>query len=338
MDVSAEASVALPARLRPTPDQVCHWYEQDLRAMGAEVQRVAPGRLEFDLPLSQTFFAWNPLASLAPLSRGELEVTATADGFEVSLTGKARAWITWLPVAVFAFGTGGLLFLGTSTRYYLAAGAFLLLGLAWVRTRVSLRRFLKGTNAAVAESFLATPPRGATPPSPASDSRPGAGFIGPLSFDSMREAHGAAPPPRARPETRDMPEVKWSPDLSVGIAEIDAQHQHFLELINAMYRAIRAGKGQAALGASLAGLSAYTHTHFATEEQLMARHGYPGLAEHKAQHDAMAVWVGDIQRRFKSGETSISYELLGTLRTWLMTHIQTVDQRFGSYLRERGVS
>lgn len=85
MDVSAESAVALPTRLRPTPGQVCHWYEQNLRAMGAEVQQVAPGRLEFDPPLSQTL----PLASLAPLTRGELEVSDTADGFEVSLAGKA---------------------------------------------------------------------------------------------------------------------------------------------------------------------------------------------------------------------------------------------------------
>jgi hypothetical protein len=158
MDVSAESSVALPARLRPTPDQVCHWYEQTLRAIGAEVQRVGPGQLEFTLPLSQTFFAWNLRESLAPLTRGELEVSATADGFEVSLTGKARSWITWLPVAVFAFGTGGLLFLGTSTRYYLAAGAFLLLGLAWVRTKASLSHFLDTTNAEIADSFAALPP------------------------------------------------------------------------------------------------------------------------------------------------------------------------------------
>ena len=167
MDVSAEATVALPARLRPAPDQVCHWYEQILRAKGAEVQRVAPGQLEFTLPLSQTFFDWNPLASLAPLSSGAIEVLDTADGFEVSLSGKARSWITWLPLVVFALGTGGLVFLGTSTRYYLAVGAFLLLGLAWLRTKASLGRFLETTNAEIAESFAATPPPPHAPPTTA---------------------------------------------------------------------------------------------------------------------------------------------------------------------------
>jgi hypothetical protein len=163
MEISTEASLALPARLRPTLDQVCRWYEQQLRSMGAVVQRVAPERLEFELPLSQTFFAWNPLASLAPLTRGALEVTETVDGFEVSLDGKARSWITWLPLVVFAFGTGGFLFLHTSTRYYLTAGALLLLGLGWVRTRISLSRFLKTTNAEIAQSFIATPPPKADP-------------------------------------------------------------------------------------------------------------------------------------------------------------------------------
>jgi hypothetical protein len=204
MDVSAEDSVALPARLRPTPDQVCHWYEQNLRAMGAEVQRVAPGRLEFDLPLSQTFFAWNPLASLAPLTRGELEVADTADGFEVLLTGKARAWITWLPVAVFAFGTGGLLFLGTSTRYYLAAGAFLLLGLAWVRTKASLHRFLEATNAEIAESFAAVPP----PP---------------------RGEPGEPPPPPV--ETT----VEWTGDLTVRTVRGELSARQLLDAIAAAH-------------------------------------------------------------------------------------------------------
>jgi len=158
MDVSAEATVALPARLRPTPDQVCHWYEQRLRAMGAEVQRVAPGQLEFTLPLAQTFFDWNPLASLAPLSSGELEVLDTADGFEVSLSGKARSWVTFLPLVVFALGTGGLTFTGTPLRWLPAVGGVVLLALAWVRTRVSLSRFLDMTNEEIAESFAATPP------------------------------------------------------------------------------------------------------------------------------------------------------------------------------------
>jgi len=61
-------------------------------------------------------------------------------------------------MAVFAVGTGGLLFLGTSTRYYLAAGAFLPLGLAWLRTKASLSHFLDTTNAEIADSFAAVPP------------------------------------------------------------------------------------------------------------------------------------------------------------------------------------
>lgn len=134
-----------------------------------------------------------------------------------------------------------------------------------------------------------------------------------------------------------MPEVKWSAELSVGIAEIDEQHQHFLELINLMHRATRAGKGKAALAPALDELADYTRTHFATEEQLMFSHGFPGYVEHKALHEAMVLRVKALQRRFASGDTAITLELMGTLAEWLVKHIQTADKQYAEFLRARNV-
>ena len=82
----------------------------------------------------------------------------TADGFEVSLTGRARSWVTFLPLVVFGLGTGGLAFIATPMRWLPAVGGVLLLGLAWIRTRASLDRFLDTTNAEIADSFAAVPP------------------------------------------------------------------------------------------------------------------------------------------------------------------------------------
>mgnify|MGYP001275636267 CR=1 FL=1 len=76
-----------------------------------------------------------------------------------------------------------------------------------------------------------------------------------------------------------MPEVKWSSELSVGIAEIDEQHQHFIELLNALHRAVRSAK-----------------------------------------------------------DTALTFELLGTLSEWLVTHIRTSDKRYAAFLRDKDVS
>lgn len=156
VNVSAEAAVALPPRLRPTPDQVCSWYAHALVAIGAEVQCVGPDQLEFTLPLSRTFFDASPTASLAPLSGGDLEVTATSDGFEVSVRARARHWVGYLPVAIFAGSTGGLA-IGTPVGYVALTG-LALLGFTWLRTWGSLNYFLSTTNHDIFQSFATVPP------------------------------------------------------------------------------------------------------------------------------------------------------------------------------------
>jgi hypothetical protein len=156
--VSAEGTVSVPARLRPRPEQVCRWYEQTLLAMGAEVERVGPTQLEFSVPFSQAFFDLNPATSLAPLSRGELDVIDTADGFEVSVRGTSRWWVSYLPIAVFGVATGGLAFITTPLRFLPAVAGLVLLAAAWARTRAAVSRFVETTNAEIADSYAALPP------------------------------------------------------------------------------------------------------------------------------------------------------------------------------------
>jgi hypothetical protein len=156
VNVSAEAAVALPTRLRPAPDQVCSWYARTLSAIGAEVERTGPGQLEFTLPLSSTFFDTSLAASLAPLAGGTLEVSETSDGFEVSVWARSRNWVGYLPAAICAFTTGGLV-IGIPIGYVALTG-LALLGFTWLRTWGSLDRFLDTTNNAIANSFAAVPP------------------------------------------------------------------------------------------------------------------------------------------------------------------------------------
>jgi hypothetical protein len=157
VNVSAEAAVALPTRLRPTADQVCNWYARTLLAMGADVERTGPGQLEFSLRWSHTFFDSSLPASLAPLAGGQLEVCETADGFEVSVEARARNWVGFLPLALVAFTTGGLA-VGTALGSYMAFVALGLLGFTWLRTWGSLNHFLDATNAAIVDSYATVPP------------------------------------------------------------------------------------------------------------------------------------------------------------------------------------
>ncbi len=95
MNVSVEASVALPARLRPTPAQVCDWYERTLRGGGFDVARTGPQQLE----VTAAGGAAGHVRMLGGLSSGDLEVADTADGFEVTLRGRPSTWMIYLDLA-----------------------------------------------------------------------------------------------------------------------------------------------------------------------------------------------------------------------------------------------
>jgi hemerythrin len=130
--------------------------------------------------------------------------------------------------------------------------------------------------------------------------------------------------------------ITWSDRYSVGLSEIDDQHQKLIDLLNELHAAMLAGKGAAVLGKTLEGLAFYTTTHFAHEERLMKRHAFPGYAEHKAEHDKLVMQVRQLQADFRSGKACISQEVMTFLQHWLISHIMSVDKKYSEHLKKAG--
>ncbi len=124
----------------------------------------------------------------------------------------------------------------------------------------------------------------------------------------------------------------WNPEYSIKIASIDMQHQNLLAMGSKLFEAMSSGTGQAVAGQILERLIQYTATHFAYEERLMQEHSYPGLAAHKAEHEALVAKVNQFQAEFKSGRASISIQLLNFLKDWLVGHIQGSDRKYAPYV------
>ncbi len=117
--------------------------------------------------------------------------------------------------------------------------------------------------------------------------------------------------------------IQWSPNLSVGIDVIDEQHIRIVDYTNHLIRANQRGDKDA-VGDVLVELMDYTQSHFAFEESLMAQADYPHLQAHKKVHELFTRKVEDYQRRYLQGE-GIADELLQTLTTWLLNHINKED-------------
>ena len=135
-----------------------------------------------------------------------------------------------------------------------------------------------------------------------------------------------------------MPLMEWSEKLSVGVKQFDDEHKRLVGMVNDLFDGVQAGRGKDMLGPILDGLISYTKTHFANEERYMQTHAFPAFAAHKAEHDALAKQVLDVQAKFKGGATSaLSMEVMNFLKNWLIKHILGTDKSYGPFLNGKGI-
>jgi hemerythrin-like metal-binding protein len=114
-----------------------------------------------------------------------------------------------------------------------------------------------------------------------------------------------------------------------GVKIIDDQHRQIVQMVNDLNRSLEEGRNDAELKNLFAALLAYTATHFATEEALMARYGYPQVDEHKKQHVNLVHELQVIAAEFNQGA---ELRLLQSIKDWLLGHIQHADKPLGAYL------
>lgn len=133
------------------------------------------------------------------------------------------------------------------------------------------------------------------------------------------------------------PFVIWKDSWLVGVQVIDAQHKNLVSLLNQLHHSMSAGHGKDVLGEILGSLVRYTQSHFATEEQLMQKSGYPDFIAHRREHELLTRQVVDFQRDFEAGKAGVTVDVMQFLRNWLQTHIRESDQKYAPFLQAAGV-
>ena len=139
-------------------------------------------------------------------------------------------------------------------------------------------------------------------------------------------------PAKAAPQPAG-PALRWDDGLSLGVAEIDAQHQALLGHCNELVEAVRQGRGGEAVARLVNRLRDYTVAHFAAEEAYMERVGYPHLDRHRAAHAALTRQVKDYQRRLYLQQVPDPAEVRAFLKDWLVAHILGEDLKIGAHAR-----
>lgn len=132
--------------------------------------------------------------------------------------------------------------------------------------------------------------------------------------------------------------MSWTDSMSVGVKVLDEDHKKLVGMVNELHDGILGGRRAEALAKVLDELVAYTKTHFNREEALFAKTGYPKAAEHKQHHDELLKKAGDLQARYKEGQTSmLSLETMSFLKSWLAHHIGGDDQGYAPHFKSHGI-
>ena len=139
------------------------------------------------------------------------------------------------------------------------------------------------------------------------------------------------------PHTASKSLFRWLPDYSVGVPQIDHEHQELFALAERLHQAIRADQEKEVLENHIDGLLEHTGYHFAHEEQLMEQIHYPHYQDHCREHEDLMRKARAMKQRVAAGEIGLSVELVEFLLEWLKRHTTTTDRQIGTFMRKCGL-
>ena len=128
--------------------------------------------------------------------------------------------------------------------------------------------------------------------------------------------------------------AKWEDKYKTGDSTVDRQHQELFALVNELHEAILAGHAKETQGKVLGKLAKYVVDHFATEERLMVRAGYPGYTAHKAIHDDLTAKATHIIKEQAAGRMVLALTVSTFLADWVKQHIGLEDMKMVTWLRQ----
>jgi len=131
--------------------------------------------------------------------------------------------------------------------------------------------------------------------------------------------------------------LSWDDTLIFDIPSIDEEHKKMVDFLNELEQAIVDKKEADVLEAIFDELASFTITHFSHEENVLEKHSFPELADHKKEHEAFISEVAAMEEVFIEGRKKSPQEVLNFLKKEIVDHIQGADKDFVPFLLERGV-
>jgi hemerythrin-like metal-binding protein len=121
--------------------------------------------------------------------------------------------------------------------------------------------------------------------------------------------------------------IKWSPEFSLGVAKIDADHRELIDLINKLQGYLKLGEKQTVAVNLFGELYSRVAKHFAYEEAIMRSRHYDHYEEHQADHQNLLDEITTIMSDWESNALMNKEATTKRLYDWFCQHFQTHDAR-----------
>lgn len=129
-----------------------------------------------------------------------------------------------------------------------------------------------------------------------------------------------------------MQRLEWSEALALGQPVMDADHEAAVAEINAMGDAVVTAPDQ--LAQLLGGFLDHSAAHFAREEELMQRYGFPAYPMHLREHQRVLAELESVIARLAAGETAAVHAYVReALPAWLVQHLHTMDAVTAAFIQ-----
>ncbi len=126
--------------------------------------------------------------------------------------------------------------------------------------------------------------------------------------------------------------LEWNGSLSVGIPEIDAEHKHFIGLVNDLNDAIVGGMDLEVIKKCMQLIVDDAVAHFAHEEALFKEWDYPEAEMHGRSHANILRALRKIMERFERGGAKHEWIEAGMqIRQALVHHLLSEDMKYRDY-------
>lgn len=128
--------------------------------------------------------------------------------------------------------------------------------------------------------------------------------------------------------------AEFDDSLVTGNEMIDSQHKELIDKINKLLDSCETGKDKLVAIKTLDFLADYTEFHFSEEEKLQEAIEYPGITEHKLEHDKLRTVVKELYEMLEEeeGPTDAFVEQVNrNVIEWLYRHIKGFDRSVAEY-------